>query len=198
MRINTLTIFTIGLVATAGCKKKQDDAPVSKPAATGAAAAPKPADTTKKSCADWPGFAGKGDFSDMCKSKGPSAFEAVWTGQFKKNLFNEEVPSFNVTSHFDRDVSWANVSVWVYDKDGKLLDINGSKRSYQNGSGILKLAAGETAEFGFGPDKKTVPAEATMFVAEVSGWGWDTEPSMYFSAHDGVASLDDRPKDGWK
>lgn len=200
MRITTLSILSFSLVAAIGCKKKQDDAP-------GKASAPPPppppppasaAALAKKACTDWPGFEGKGDFVENCKTKGGSAFEAVWTGEFKKNLFNEEVPSFKITNKFDRDVTWANISVWLYDKDGKLLEVGGAKRTYQNGSGILKLKAGETAEFGFGPDRKTVPAETATIVAEVMGWGWDAEPKLYFAAHAGIDNFDDRPKDGWK
>lgn len=200
MTTHTFTFALAATLAAAGCKKGEDKpvAASSSPSAPATASAPKPVPSTPavaKSCADY-GGEGKGDFGDTCRIKGKSPFVVKWTGGYEER-FGQELPVFEITSNFDRPVTWGNISYWYYDKDGKLLDVGGVKRGYENGSGLLELAPGETKRFKVGTPKPEQPAATATIVAEVTGWGWETKPEMFFSAFGEVDNLDERPFAGW-
>ena len=206
---NTLLIgaaLAAAVSVTACKKKKSSEGAPAEPGTTAAKPAKPPPPVSaealaKKACGDW-GYEGKGELGAPCTTKGPPPFEVKWTGRYKNNAFGDEVPVFTVTSKFDRDVTWTNVSVWHYDKDGTVLEITGMdgskfKRAYENG-GLLTVKAGETLDLAFGQDKKYIPAGTETIVAEITEWGWSEEPKLFFRAYAEVGSLDERPKDGWK
>ena len=168
------------------------------PSATAASTA---AAGAEKSCKDY-GFEGQGTFSEPCKLKGPAPFTAKWTGKYVES-FGEKKPEIEITSNFGHETTWGNVSLWYYDKDGKVLehktkDGTTFKRYYKNGSGVLPLKPKETKKLVFGVAEKESPKGTDSIEAEVTGFGWDAEPALYFDAYSEKTGLDDRPKGGWK
>ena len=160
-----------------------------------------------KSCADY-GGTGKGEFGDSCMLKGPAPFKVELTGEYKMD-FDREVPVLKITNNFDHETSWGSISLWYYDKDGKVLELTSYdgtwkfKQYNMNGSGVLRAKPGETIEVLTGMEKAKVPPETVAIEAEVTGWGWDgpnggADGGMYFHPHHDVTDWENRPQGGWR
>jgi hypothetical protein len=183
----------IALALVAGCSKsdKSSDA--------GLSSAPATPKVGVKSCADWGGAGDGTSLVAPCKLKGRAPITVAWTGKFNEH----GVPLFTVTNTLDHETSWGELDAWYYDKSGKIIEWSGGnggkfKRYLEQGGDVVSLKAHETKEMAFGVDKQHAPANPHAIEGEVISWGWETDPKMYFFAHDGVNDLDARPQGGWK
>lgn len=199
----------LAMAATA-CKKSDDPKPSDKPAE--AKVDPKPAapaaPAAPKSCADY-GGTGKGEFGDFCKLKGPAPFEVTVTGNYADD-FGVKRPEVKITNKTDHETSWGSITIWYYDKDGKLVKQMSDDGKTDlgtdwnmNGSGVLNIKPGESTTVAVGMPQDKTPPEAVKMEAEVTGWGWDgpdgsDKGGMFFDPHDGVDDFQNRPVGGWK
>lgn len=179
------------------------------PAATAAPAAPGGNKTGGKSCADYGGV-GDGTFEKMCMLP-KIATEAKWTGTFEKSMFGTEEAVIEVKNLTDHALNWATLSVWCYDKDGKLLEFTSLeksgkpfKRFYRTGSGVLNDKSGKPVAPGatvrvLGLQKPMLPEGLDTCVAETTAWGWDDKDSKMFFGVDRPPStnIENRPKAGF-
>ncbi len=157
-------------------KKKTDKTTAKKPADTKT----KPADTkpkdpapkAKKLTCESLGCTGAGTFRDKCNCKGKDVkvpLSAVATGG--KGPFGRS--AFDYKNSSDKDIEWASVRVYYYDKDGKQLEteLRGRKfkMSSSNGS-TMKIKASSTIKAGIGFKTDVVPKGTKTIQAVFDGW----------------------------